>query len=119
MVCNWQQARCSSRGRRFKNGRVALLHRVITRLRDLTEDGYGVQKVNAVIFAGMGGMRYLLDVLSYKTNTLRLRQAGFWWNNRKQSRPNLWCWLVRLYVWAFSRLALIRHGPDHGAGGAA
>jgi hypothetical protein len=59
-----------------------LLHRVITRLRELAEDGYDVQKVNAVIFAGMGGMRCLLNVLSYKTDTLRLRQAGFWWNNR-------------------------------------
>ena len=92
---------------------------MIIRLRELAEDGHSVHEVNAVVLSGLGGMKCLLDVLSYKTDTLRLRQAGFWWNNRKQSRPNLWCWLVRLYVWAFSRLALIRHGPDHGAGGAA
>jgi hypothetical protein len=80
---------------------------MITRLRELAEEGYSVHEVNAVVLAGMGGMKCLLDVLSYKLDTSRLRQACFWWINRKQSRPNLWCWLVRHDVWAFSRLALV------------
>lgn len=80
---------------------------MITGLRVLAEDGYSIHEVSAVVLAGMGGMKGLLDVLSYKPDTSRLRLDCFWWNNRKQSRPNLWCWLVRLYVWAFSRLALV------------